>query len=230
MGRVTVAGGKPAMEAPSAGIALSTLAEGSIVKLNEDGSPVEFYVAKHNYESGLNGTGRTLLVRRYTHSNQVWGISVNAYASSGLNTWMNGAYRGLLDTKVQKAIGTTKFYYTPGNGTTSVTTLERSVFALSMTELGPPTSTVKIYNTEGSALPIASLLEIAYTSRGNATSQWVRTPRTNSTNVMYYVSSNGVANGNIIASETTQYAARPCFTLPANALFDEETLEFKGVA
>ena len=33
---------------------------GNIVKINENNSPIEFYVAKHDYESELNGTGRTL--------------------------------------------------------------------------------------------------------------------------------------------------------------------------
>ena len=35
MGRAIVAGGKPAMEAPSVGIALADIAEGSVVYLNE---------------------------------------------------------------------------------------------------------------------------------------------------------------------------------------------------
>lgn len=43
---------------------LAELPEGSIIKLNEDDAPVEFYIAEHNYESDLNGAGRTLLVRK----------------------------------------------------------------------------------------------------------------------------------------------------------------------
>ena len=37
---------------------------GSIVKLKENGVLVDFYVAKHDYENGLNGMGRTLVVRK----------------------------------------------------------------------------------------------------------------------------------------------------------------------
>ena len=37
---------------------------GSIVKLKENGVLVDFYVAKHDYENGLNGSGRTLLSAR----------------------------------------------------------------------------------------------------------------------------------------------------------------------
>ena len=36
---------------------LSSKAEGSTFKLREDRTPVEFYVAKHDYESGLNEKG-----------------------------------------------------------------------------------------------------------------------------------------------------------------------------
>ena len=41
--------------------ALSSISPGNTVKLNESGSPVEFYVATHNYEKALNGN-RTMLV------------------------------------------------------------------------------------------------------------------------------------------------------------------------
>lgn len=60
MGKVIMSGIVPPLVAPVMGIKLGDIAEGSIVKLNEGGSPVEFYVAKHNYENSLNGMGSTL--------------------------------------------------------------------------------------------------------------------------------------------------------------------------
>lgn len=225
MGRVIIAGGKLAMKAPSAGIALSTLTEGSIVKLNENGSPVEFYVAKHNYESGLNGSGRTLVVRASAYDKGAWNSSnVNAYASSTVDIWLNGTYKGLLDADVKSAIGTTKFYYTSGNGSTSVTTLSRSIFLLSLTELG---LTASYANTEGSALPIAGTLRSAYPTTSNY-GCWTRSPRTNRTDYAYDWTSDGkVYNANV---SNTGYWRIPAFTLPSTAFFDEETLEFKGVS
>ena len=41
----------------STGTMLSDFEEGALVKLNENGSPVEFYVTKHDYEPDLNGAG-----------------------------------------------------------------------------------------------------------------------------------------------------------------------------
>ena len=49
---------------PKAGTPLSELTEGTIIKINENGSPVEFYLAKHSYEPTLNGEGRELVVRK----------------------------------------------------------------------------------------------------------------------------------------------------------------------
>lgn len=176
--------------------------------LNEPGSPIPFYIAKHDYESGLNGAGRTLIVRKDCYDMRAFSSSNNAYANSSLDSWLCNTYLKLLDADIQAAIGTTKFYYTPGNGDTTVTTLQRAVFQLSITELGKRTIDA---NTEGSALPIASTLQIAYRN-GSAVDQWTRTPRTGNTREVHLLSSYGDAQ-----SYDYYYAtgSRPAFTLPA---------------
>lgn len=184
--------------------------EGDIVQLPEGGKLVEFYVAKLNYEQALNGAGRTLLVRKDCYDNRVWDNgNVNAYASSDIDTWLNGTYKNLLGSDVQSAIGTTQFYYTPGNENKTVGTLGRSVFLLSLTELG---KTASHANVEGSALPIASTLQIAYNSSGSATTQWTRSPYTGNTNCAWRL----YPDGNIIYSYCTNTnGSRPAFTLPS---------------
>lgn len=225
MGKVTVVGGKVGMEAPGKGIALSTIAEGSIVKINENGSPVEFYVAMHNYESTLNGSGRTLLVRKECHSSRVWDSgNVNAFVGSDIDLWLNGDYKSLFDEKVQSAVGMTTFYYTVGGGNTTKTTLQRSVFLLSAFELGFRSS---MNNAEGStSLPTALILT------GLTVDCYTRTPVVRgsvaSTSDVVYISA---SDGNAIRvnANTAKYI-RPCFTLPATAIFNEKTLVLKGVA
>lgn len=59
MGKVIMSGIVPEMTVPETGTPLSTYAEGSIIKINENGSPVEFYVAKQDYEPTLNGGGQS---------------------------------------------------------------------------------------------------------------------------------------------------------------------------
>ena len=182
---------------------------GSIVKLKENGVLVDFYVAKHDYENGLNGSGRTLVVRKDCYDTRQWHTSnVNAYATSAIDTWLNSTYKNLLDADIRGVIGTTKIKYTPGNGNTAVGTLERAIFLLSVTELGRSASYA---NTEGTALSIASSLQIAYLN-GSAVVQWTRSPFTNDTGNAYYLSTSGGVGG---GSCNNTYGSRPAFTLPS---------------
>ena len=201
------------------GPSLSDFQEGTLIKIRENGTLVEFYVSKHDYESSLNGAGRTLVVRKDVYGNRVWDSgNVNAYASSDLDSWFNSTYKNMLDADIRSLIGTTKIRYTPGSGNNRVGTLKRAIFALSLTELGQFYSYA---NTEGSALPIASTLRIAYRN-GSATTQWTRSPRTNGTDVAFYVNARGNVNGNICGISR---GSRPAFTLPADLPIDPDTME-----
>ena len=182
---------------------------GTIVKLKENGVPQEFYVAKHGYPT--DGNGRTLLVRRYIYDTRQWHTSnVNAYASCALDSWFNNTYYNLLDADIKAQIAAVAIPYTPGNGNNSVSTLSRKVFALSVTELG---RTASYANVEGSALPIASTLQIAYNSSGGAVVQWTRSPYAVNAGNAYYLNTNGYVND---SSCTITYGARPAFALPSS--------------
>lgn len=130
---------------------LSDIAEGETVLMDEGGNVAEFIVAKHDYESELNGAGRTLLVRRYAAARGLaWNTSsYSTYATSSINTWLNGTYLNGFSSAQKESIGKTTFYYTPGfsstdfsRGSSKVSTLSQSVFLLSAHELG--------FNTTGS--------------------------------------------------------------------------------
>lgn len=224
MGKVIMSGIVPQLEKPIGGIKLSELAEGSIVKINENGTPTEFYVAKHNYESGLNGAGRTLLVRKDCCDQIAFNSTgINKYASGTVDTWLNETYKSRLDANIRSAISTTMFYYTIGDNNITITTLSRSVFLLSGKECD---KTQQLANSEGSVLPIASKLQIAYYN-GSAVEWWSRTPMNdNKWQACHFSTAGNFGYGNCSASRYT----RPCFTIPSNALFDETTLVFKGVA
>ena len=182
---------------------------GSIVKLKENGVLVDFYVAKHDYENGLNGSGRTLVVRKDCYDTRQWHTSnVNAYATSAIDTWLNSTYKNLLDADIRGVIGTTKIKYTPGNGNTTVGTLERAIFLLSVTELGRSASYA---NTEGTALSIASSLQIAYLN-GSAVVQWTRSPNTDNTGNAGYLNADGSVSNDYCYGAR---GSRPAFTLPS---------------
>lgn len=188
---------------------LGNEALGTIVNLKENGVPQEFYVAKHGYPT--DGNGRTLLVRRYIYDTRQWHTSnVNAYASCALDSWFNNTYYNLLDADIKAQITAVAIPYTPGSGNNSVTTLSRKVFALSVTELG---RTASYANVEGSALPIASTLQIAHNSSGSAVTQWTRSPYTNNTDYAYCLRT----GGNVYNYGCTgTLGARPAFTLPSS--------------
>lgn len=203
---------------------LGNKATGSIIKLKENGTLVDFYVAKHDYESGLNGSGRTLVVRKDCYDNRVWDSgNVNAYAGSDIDTWFNGTYKNMLDATIRSLIGTTKIRYTPGNGNNTVGTLERSIFALSLTELGESHSYA---NVEGSALPIASTLKIAYLN-GNANTQWTRSPDAHYANVAWRLGSDGGIYSYYCGGTS---GSRPAFTLPSDLYVSDDGSVFQNTA
>ena len=193
----------------SFGIPLSTITPGAILYLNESGSPVPFYIAKHDYESGLNGAGRTLLVRKDCYDKRAFNSKNNAFSGSSMDTWLNNTWLKLLDADIQAAISKTKFYYTTGNGKNTVTTLQRAVFLLSVTELGKSSGYA---NTEGTALDsaVCRQLAIAYYD-GHATVQWTRTPMTSDTFYVFCLSTDGGLDRRMSGNSNS---SRPTFTLP----------------
>lgn len=135
--------------------------------------------------------------------------TVKGVSGSSMDTWLNNTWLKLLDADIQAAISKTKFYYTTGNGNNTVTTLQRAVFLLSVTELGKSSG---FANTEGTALAsaVCSQLAIAYYN-GNATTQWTRTPSTRDTIYVFDMRTDGGLERN---KSSGFKGSRPTFTLP----------------
>ena len=192
----------------SKGIPLNTITPGAILYLNESGSPTPFYIAKHDYESGLNGAGRTLVVRKDCCDNNKFGSS-NSLSGSTIDVFFNGSYKNRFSAAVKTAIGETTFYYIPGQGETNRSTLKRAIFPLSVRELGFYASGVQ---TDGSELPIASTLRTTYLD-GNAIAQWTRTPYKDYDSV-YQITTSGYASELDVGY--FKGGRRPAFTLPGD--------------
>ena len=196
---------------PKAGTPLSELAEGTIIKINENGAPVEFYLAKHNYEPDLNGQGRELVVRKELGGYMVWNSApVNTWATCSLLSWLNSAYKQTLSNHIQNLMGTTAYRYTIGNEDDTVATRSDAVFILSLTEFGISEPGA---NVEGSALPIASLLLPA------PNGQYTRSPDTNSTSKIWTISYKHKPYDR--SCNVTEHVSHFAFTLPASAAVDE---------
>lgn len=208
---------------PIAGTPLSQLAEGTLIKILENGAPVEFYLAKHSYEPSLNGDGRELVVRKDAHSYQYWNWSVNTYANGALDSWLNSDYANLFSAAVKEKMGTTNFYYTVGGGNSEITVLQRKFFTLSVTELGLESYAPAQH--EGTILPTASVLQAISELSGQFPNyQWTRSPNI-SRSPDDQVFSAYYENGQPGVSWTAlnlRMPARPCFTLCSSELVDAD--------
>lgn len=197
----------------SRGTTLGDIELGTLVKLNVSGTPENFYVACHNYESGLNGNGLTLLVKKICAANIAFSASLNTYANENLDSYLNDEFLQHFDSGIIGKIVSTKFYYTPGGTYKDVVVLQRKVFQPSSTEFG---FSVYNTNTEGTALPIAETL------RGIETAQWTRTPYLANNKYVISITDYGAARYN--TNPTERLGSRPSLALPADTIVGEDML------
>ena len=209
---------------PKAGTPLSELTEGTIIKINENGSPVEYYLAKHNYEPDLNGQGRELVVRKNAAINTVWG-STNKWANSNHRAWCNDGFKSRFSAPVQSAMGQTTYEYTEGEGNRTLQTRADAVWELSVYESVPRWQSM--YNNymdkEGEPIPMRSALFPCYNDSGAMVRWSTRSPRYDKTaETDYYVNyydDDGDAYPSA-SNPTLNYYSRPCFCLPYTAFVD----------
>lgn len=240
MGHVTVVGGCRA-KAPSAGILASTLPVGSVVKLMENGTAVEYLVVNQGipsnsslYDASCDGTW---LLRKDVVAGHTWNNGgENTYASSAINTWLNGDFFNSLGAIEQTAVKLVKIPYCIGNGSAIVNNgangLSVKAFLLSGYEVGgiadsklPVDGSKLDYFISGNGADACNMRIAYYDGRANP---WqLRSPRTDTAQNIWYVGINGYYD---YSSGTGAGQHRPALILPKTALFDETTMLLKGVA
>lgn len=214
------------------------------VYLMEDDVKVKFYVLRHNYESSLNGMGRTMFCRESPATSGTHTTSnLNSYAPDSNNeaTWYKETYANKFSDKVRGLIGTTKYigqyvrmsYTQTGDPSKSVLesdTYESSFFPISTAEVGGSDF------SDGSALSSAAISRIGSIRTRYGSGIWTRSPSMTNTGTStsgfprkYYY-----ANGKYIASASgsslstaegtygTSYGYLPCFTLPETLYIDRD--------
>lgn len=213
------------------------------VYLMEGSTKVKFYALCHNYESSLNGKGRTLFCREspatsgtHTTSKETdYRVDTNDEA-----TWYKNTYVNKFSDEVKNLIGTTKYvgmyfyayqyslneYHT----TSSSKTYESRFFSISAAELANSSY------ADGSALSSAARHRIASirTSYGNGL--WTRTPTSTTTysnhelgnhidkyaNSQYISSASGSSLSTAEGTYGTSYGYLPCFTLSEDLYIDKD--------
>lgn len=200
---------------------LKDISDGTIVYVNENGSPVEYYVATHDYESELNGNGRVLLVRKDVAQYGTFGtgaLGLDRFLQSNIYDWMQNTFPQRLDDEVRNASGATtiRYYIVTGySETSSASTTSMKAFPLSSYEIGLSTGA----NDGSSALPTAGILRVATTSSGASSTWWTRA-QTQSNPV--YVTAAGVTDDSRAATTSNGY--RPAFTLPETMYYYNDSL------
>lgn len=241
MGRVIMSGIVPTLKAPVTGVLASSLAVGSTVKLMEGGTAVEYLVVNQGipsnsslYDASCDGTW---LLRKDIHSNRQWNSSnVSEYASSPINTWLNGDFFNSFGNAEKVAIKQVKIPHCVGGGSSTVNSgangLSVKAFLLGAYEMGWTSSDNRYFPQDGAKLDYFTASSggdskrIAYLN-GSATGWWLRSPYTHDTFSVWLVLINGDYD-NYGASRS--YGIRPALILPKTALFDETTMLLKGVA
>lgn len=238
MGRVTVAGGARATK-PSTGVLASDLPVGSVVKLMESGTAVEYLVVNQGipsnsdlYDASCDGTW---LLRKDIHRERQWNsVNVNKYGSSPINTWLNGDYFSSLGAVEQETIKQVKIpYRNGGTDQSGANGLLCKIFLLSGYEVGWTTKDNSDFPVDGAKLSyfeprtgsFADNKRIAYLN-GSATVWWLRSPLVyNTTSAVWIVNSNGSYNGD---NANSSNGIRPALVLPSTAKFNATTMLLKG--
>lgn len=199
---------------------LGSKTHGSTIKIPEGDGTAVFYVAKHDYESELNGTGRTLVVRRYAHT----AVSVKDIPNFLAD---NGTYMNSLSANLRSAIGKTWIKYSTQYGQEYARTKQAAVFHLSSTELGRYN-----HSWEGTALPIANTLLDFRDSSNKRVSQITRsyaydlTPGDLNKPITFIEYDNiedyEYKDRTTYDTASTAFRTRPTFTLPADTLINSD--------
>lgn len=213
------------------------------VYLMEGSTKVKFYVLAHNYESGLNGKGRTLFCRESPANsgpwssvgqygrrvNIAWGITSSGSSGEShtctIYNWLTTTYFHKFAADVKGWMGETKYLAHRKTFSTSIFTLSESESVYSLSS-----------RPEGTLLSSEALkrLENIFTAFG--INIWTRTQSNNvsyhhdsSDNDYYYdgVALSGV-NSSYYGRFSTTYGHManwgylPCFTLPETLYIDKD--------
>lgn len=244
MGRVIVAGAGR-MTVPSTGILASDLAVGTVVKLMEGGTAVEYLVVNQGipsnsslYDSSCNGIW---LLRKDIHNVRQWNsVNVNKYESSTINTWLNENYFSSLGTVEQATIKQVKIPYRKDGGgslggpdQSGADGLLCKVFLLGGYELGWTTSDSSYFPVDGAKLSYFTASSGGNSKRianfnGSAANWWLRSPYTGNTTAVWVVDSSGGYYNNYASSYNGMDGVRPALILPSTAKFDATTMLLKG--
>lgn len=191
---------------------ISTLGNGSLVKVNENIQPKKFIKLDNDHYGA--GTGVTLL-RKDTFNPRQWDASElsrsesNRYVGCLLDNFCDLMWPQMLDYEIRKHVIPVSILVTEGYKNTTLRTIRRRGFALSSAEASGDATLA-----EGTAFSYLSsnATRIAYFDDSDAAvSWWLRSSQSSSTNSAHIIRDSGALGTASISS--SEAAARPAFNV-----------------
>lgn len=219
---------------PIAGTPLGELAVGTLIKIQENGAPVEYLIVNQGlpssmYDASCDGCW---VLRKDIAENRAWDSSDNDYKNSDIQAYLNSAWTSRYSAGVLSQIKQVKIPYVNGTGSggsvaSGANGLSCKIFLLSGYEVGWTTSDNAFFPRDGAKLSYFSsgMSSSANNKRiakynGSAANWWLRSPNPNGTDGVWYVYSNGDYRNNWNYSYTG--GVRPALVLPSTALVDQD--------
>lgn len=219
-----------------ANVKLGTKAVGSIVKIKVNGAAKDFIIVHQGLPSSAyddSCTGTWLLMKD-SYNHMKWNANEeNNYASSDINSWLNGTFYNLIDADIRAVIKQVKIPYhgssyygstlhTGANG------LNTKVFLLSGIEVGWTNRTNEYFPNDGAKLSYflagtgtnENKKRVAYRN-GSAQDWYLRSPRiinTSSNNVWKVADDGSYDYDNCVNSNDI----RPAFILPSTLVVSDD--------
>lgn len=216
---------------PKVGTPVSSLAVGTLIKINENGAPVEYMVVNQGlpssmYDASCDGCW---VLRKDIAESRAWDSSDNDYKNSDIQAYLNGSWLSRYSAGVLSQIKQVKIPYVNGTGeggsvASGANGLSCKIFLLSGYEVGFSTSDSSNFPRDGAKLSYfssgtgsaANNKRIA-NYNGSATSWWLRSPFTGNTSFVWNVNSSGSYD---FWGSSRTYGVRPALVLPSTALVD----------
>lgn len=206
---------------------LGSVAVGTVVKINENGSPVNYLVVHQGlpssmYDASCDGTW---VLRNEAYESIRWNTSgVNSLPGSNILNSIS-AMLSIYDSFIQESIKTVKIPYCVGGGSSNILSgsngLQCKIFPLSAYEAGATQNISQYIPQDGGKLDYflsgdstdANNKRIVYKS-GTARNWATRSPSTqNSEDIVNVMTSGGF---NYPSARATNMYSVPCFILPQN--------------
>lgn len=197
---------------------LSNLANGSLVKLNENSQGKKFIKLDNDHYG--SGTGVTML-RKDTFNERQWEASYdnsykNRYIGCLLDNFCDLMWPQMLDPEIRDCIVPVPIVVAEGNNVATLHTIYRKGFALSCTEAG-----VSGWQTEGKKFDYFAdnNKRIAYFDETATAVSWgLRSPYSDDS-YAYYINTGGTVYFSYVYS--AYFASRPAFNLKSSIVVSD---------